>query len=125
MLGRARLDVTLDRPFGSPTKEVGDAQRKAVHAEDPRSTASSFPRGLGPGDRPDASLGAGTVSGYLARAKVADLGWPLPDELDDAAIEKRLFVPREENRRGRPAPDFAWIHREIRGKNVTLALLWR
>lgn len=70
-------------------------------------------------------LGGGTVSGYLVRAKVAGLDWPLPDDLDDAAIERRLFVPREENRRGRPAPDYAWIHRELRGKNVTLALLWQ
>src|SRR5687767_7299503 len=70
-------------------------------------------------------VGVGTVSDYLARAKVAGLGWPLPDDLDDAALERKLFVPREENRRGRPAPDYAWIHRELRGKNVTLALLWQ
>jgi transposase len=70
-------------------------------------------------------VGAATVSEYLARAKVAGLGWPLPEDLDDEALEKRLFVPREENRRGRPGPDFGWIHTELRKKHVTLALVWQ
>ena len=38
-------------------------------------------------------LGGGTVSEYLARAKVAGLDWPLPDDLDDAALERILRSP--------------------------------
>jgi transposase len=70
-------------------------------------------------------LGPATVSGYLGRAKVAGLSWPLPGELDDAELEKRLFVPREENRKGRPPPDLARVHVELRKKHMTLALLWQ
>ena len=40
-----------------------------------------------------ASLGMGrsTVKDYLDRARVAGLRWPLPDDLDDEALEQRLF----------------------------------
>ena len=37
------------------------------------------------------SLPYTTVSDYLVRARLAGLGWPLPDGLDDAALEARLF----------------------------------
>jgi len=40
-----------------------------------------------------ASVGVGrsTAGEYLERAKRAGLGWPLPDDLDDAVLEARLF----------------------------------
>lgn len=37
------------------------------------------------------SVGVGTVSEYVRRAARAGLGWPLPEELDDAALEAKLF----------------------------------
>jgi len=33
----------------------------------------------------------GAVSEYIHRAQAAGLSWPLPEELDDAQIEARLF----------------------------------
>ena len=70
-------------------------------------------------------LGLGTVNGYVARARRARLGWPLPDELGDDRLEALLFppVPGVSLDR-RPVPDWAWVHRELRRPNVTLALLW-
>lgn len=38
------------------------------------------------------AVGLGTVSSYLARATAAGLAWPLPDDLDDAALEARVFA---------------------------------
>ena len=32
-----------------------------------------------------------TVGEYLVRAEQADLGWPLPEGLDDAVLYQRLF----------------------------------
>lgn len=37
------------------------------------------------------SISHSTVKEYLIRAKQAGLSWPLPDELDDAAVENLLF----------------------------------
>ncbi|HAW11217.1 MAG TPA: IS21 family transposase, partial [Chloroflexi bacterium] len=66
-----------------------------------------------------------TVADYLGRLAVAGLSWPLPDDLDDADLERRLFTrgdfpPQSQ----RPMPDWAAVHRELRRPSVTLQLLW-
>lgn len=70
-------------------------------------------------------LSQGAVCHYLTRARRAGLSWPLPEGLDDQALEALLFPPPPDvppDRR--PKPDLAWVHRELRRPNVTLALLW-
>ena len=69
------------------------------------------------------SIGVGTVTLYLERSTTLGLGWPLPPDLDDAALEARLF-PRAAPVRERVRPDCAWIHRELTHPGVTLHLLW-
>lgn len=69
-------------------------------------------------------IGLGTVSTYLQRAAAAGLTWPVPPDLDDGALEARLF------RRPAPATDRvvpAWpdLHQELKKPGVTLALLWQ
>ena len=49
------------------------------------------------------AVGVGTVNRYLQRATQCGLVWPLPAELDDAALEARLFpraVPVHDRSRG-------------------------
>jgi transposase len=67
-----------------------------------------------------------TVQRYLERLKAAGLGWPLPSDLDDVALERRLFPPPPvAPSEDRFLPDCAAIHRELKSrKNVTLQLLW-
>lgn len=69
-------------------------------------------------------IAASTVHRYLHRAGEAGLGWPLPVELDDAALEAALFPPTAPSTVARTPPDFGWVHRELRRKGVTLELLW-
>jgi transposase len=70
-------------------------------------------------------ISSSTVSGYVGRAKVARLVWPLPPELDDdAALERLLFPDEGRPKARRPEPDWARIHLELRKKHVTKALLW-
>jgi transposase len=64
-----------------------------------------------------------TVADYVARARRADLGWPLPEGLDDGQLEARLFVSAAPSQTVRPRPDWAEIHREVRRPGVTLQLL--
>ena len=71
------------------------------------------------------SIARSTVSDYLNRAQQAGLTWPLPEKLDDTALENLLFphslyVPPE----SRQMPSFEDIHREMKRKSVTLQLLW-
>ncbi len=66
-----------------------------------------------------------TVGEYLRRARTAGLSWPLPEELDEETLERKLFpalpyIPALE----RPLPNWAEVHQELRHKGVTLLLLW-
>jgi transposase len=70
-------------------------------------------------------LGKGTVRRFLKRAEAAGVSWPLPPGLEDAALEKQLFPPPPRPSAGqRPQPDYTAIHKELKGPNVTLQLLW-
>ncbi len=66
-----------------------------------------------------------TVGQYLRRAREAGITYPLPEGLDDAAIESRLFPPVVSAEVVRFEPDWAKVHQEMRGKSVTLDLLWQ
>ena len=67
-----------------------------------------------------------TVQRCLERLKAAGLSWPLPADLDDVALERRLYPPLPvASAEQRCLPDCAAIHKELKSrKNVTLQLLW-
>jgi transposase len=74
-----------------------------------------------------ASLGVSpTAAGEcIRRARRVGLGWPLPEEMTDEALESRLYPPPSSRARDqRPLPDWAGVHRELRRPGVTLQLLW-
>src|ERR1019366_8595990 len=72
-------------------------------------------------------LGRTTIREYLKRAQEAGLTWPLPEDLDDAALEARLFPPVSimPGNKSRSLPDWNQIHLELKRKGVTLGLLWQ
>ena len=54
------------------------------------------------------------MNGCLSRARRAGLGWPLPDELDDAQLETLLYPPPSAVATEQcPVPDWAIVHREL------------
>jgi len=72
------------------------------------------------------SIGRATVAEYLRRARDAGFCWPLPDGLDEAELDRRLFPPPPSVPPGsRPEPDWSQVHRELKRKGVTLFLLWQ
>ena len=71
------------------------------------------------------SISRSTVADYLLRTSAAGLTWPLPEELDEAGIERLLFPPQSIISKTRQEPDWAEIHQELKRKGVTLALLWQ
>lgn len=68
-----------------------------------------------------------TASDYVQRAKLAELRWPLPPELDeDDALERLLFRDHEPAIKRRPEPDWSRIHEDLRkSRHVTKLLLWQ
>lgn len=82
----------------------------------------------GLGQRPIArclDISRTTVGDYLHRAKIAGLGWPLPQDLSDQQLYNRLFPPAAPaSASDRSLPDCAYLHTELKRKGVTLMLLW-
>jgi transposase len=70
------------------------------------------------------SLSKSVVGKLLLLAQEAGLSWPLPEGLSDEALERRLYPPRYPRSTRFVAPDFAWVHQELKRKDVTLQLLW-
>ena len=69
-------------------------------------------------------LAQSTVNDYLRRCRGSGLAWPIPTELDAAAVEARLYVDLEPPTGERPASDWAAMQAELKRKGVTLQLLW-
>lgn len=69
------------------------------------------------------ALARSTVAECLQRAALAGVVWPLPDKLDEAALERRLYPPVVAAEPRAPV-DFAHVQRELRRRGVTLTLLW-
>ncbi len=66
-----------------------------------------------------------TVRDCLRRANLANLSWPLPDDLNDEALEQKLYPPpRKRTTEDRGELDWVKVHEEMKRKNVTLMLLW-
>ena len=70
------------------------------------------------------SISHHTVAKILKAAEDAGVNWPLPEELDDAALENLLYPEQNKGMISRPEPDPEYVHRELKRKHVTLMLLW-
>lgn len=71
-----------------------------------------------------AGIARATVQDYLRRIAATGLDHEQLIALGDEALEQRLFPPRERRNTARPLPDWETIERELRGRGVTLRLLW-
>jgi transposase len=70
-------------------------------------------------------IGRATVKDYLLRAKKAEVGWPLPSDLDETSLEHLLFPSnRSISPERRQMPSLEYLHQELKRKGVTLQLLW-
>jgi transposase len=67
-----------------------------------------------------------TAQDCVNRLCAAALSWPLPDELTDDVLERRLFGPagKKPGKRQSPEPDWALQIKEMKRPGVTLQILW-
>ncbi|MEO8409581.1 MAG: IS21 family transposase [Propionivibrio sp.] len=71
-------------------------------------------------------IGRTAVTDTVQRAGAAGLSWPLPDELDDDALERRLYAPvMAAEGAASVEPDWTVIHAEMKRRGVTMTLLWQ
>ena len=70
-------------------------------------------------------VGKTAVSEYVNRAKVIGITWPIPPEISDAELERRLFTPAGFHEGStKPLPDWTKVHAELKRRGVTLMILW-
>jgi transposase len=65
-----------------------------------------------------------TVKEYLDRAVAAALSWQVAAELSEDELDRRLFAAPDTRLPARPLPDWEAVEKELRGRGVTLRLLW-
>jgi len=68
-----------------------------------------------------------TIQDNLKRAAAAGLSWPLPEDITDDALEKRLFARAADGATGarrRIEPDWAELSRELKRPGVNMMILW-
>ena len=65
------------------------------------------------------------AGGFEARRQ-RRLSWPLPEGMNDDALEAALYANRRSKRGHRRVeePDWAGVHRDLKRKHVTLTILW-
>jgi transposase len=72
-----------------------------------------------------AGIARSTVASLLRRAALTGLSWPLPEGLDETALEQALYPPLPPSMDPIPLPDWTAVHRALSRKGVTLMLLWQ
>jgi len=70
-------------------------------------------------------LSKGAVGKYVSLANAVGISsWPLPEGLDQQALEKRLFTRSTKPPSRYVDPDWFVVHQELKRKGVTLLRLW-
>jgi len=67
-----------------------------------------------------------TVRETLKRFAASGLSWPLGEEVTDTVLAARMYrnAGKKQGHRQFAEPDWAWVHRELKRKHVTLTILW-
>src|ERR1039457_2882612 len=103
------------------------AARKVAHAQDRRSSQTSFP-GLSQRQiAASCAVGQATVSEYLKTAEAAGLRWPDIAKWSEDQVTQAVAPSQEKpgHRNQSPEPDYGDIRHELQtNKHVTLKLLW-
>lgn len=71
-----------------------------------------------------ARIARSTVKQYLDRLASTGLSYEQARAMDDADLDRRLFATPAVNSVDRPVPDWSGLERQLRGRGVTLKLLW-
>lgn len=65
-----------------------------------------------------------TVSDVLRAARARKVPWPLPEEMDDAAIRSAIYPAKESRAHDKAPIDHEKIASELRRRGMTMSLLW-
>jgi hypothetical protein len=64
-------------------------------------------------------VGKTAVCEYVNRARVIGITWPIPPEITDAELERRLFTPAGFHEGStKPLPDWTKVHQELKRRDA-------
>ena len=66
-----------------------------------------------------------TVREYLKRAEQAGVNWPLPDEMGEEELRRKLFPQKDAAKNKHTQPDWQQVEKELHRPGVTRMLLWQ
>ena len=66
-----------------------------------------------------------TVKNVLDKASAQGISWPLEDDITNAMLSEMLSGRDKKSISPYAEPDFAYIHKELSKKGITLTLLWQ
>ena len=70
-------------------------------------------------------LSVGGIQKLLKEAERLGIGWPLPPDVDDAELQRRLYPSSAPTVARRfEQPDWISAHQELKRKSMTKQLLW-
>lgn len=71
------------------------------------------------------AISRSSVGEYIAKAEQAGLCWPLPEGIDDTALERMLYpAPAKPPTAKKAMPSMQYLYEELKRKGVNLNLLW-
>ncbi len=70
-------------------------------------------------------LAPNTVEFLRKKLRKADITWPELEQLDDDEWQLKLGTKDETISRPKEAPEWSWVHEEMRGADSTLDLVWQ
>ena len=70
------------------------------------------------------NIGRATAQEYLRRFKVSGLSWPLPPEITDEELDRKLFPVKKIKYSEKAHINFEYMVQEIRKHDVNLEVLW-
>ena len=116
-LSLSAIESRTRRPL-RPCKGRSDARRESADAEGTRSSEiEARPWRERAADRGDDR--GQPVDGR--RISAPRLTWPVPEGVDDAELERRLFtLPTFDEKPARPLPAWSHVHKELKRRAVTL-----
>lgn len=70
-------------------------------------------------------VSVGTIQHILSQAQELKLSWPLPEQMSDKQLISLLYPVKSNNPESFVLPNWAYIHNQLKRKEVTKWLLWQ
>lgn len=69
-------------------------------------------------------ISTSTAHNYVEKIRKSQISWEKAERMTEEELQQVLFPDQGKRENQKPMPDFEYLNKELRKKNVTLQLLW-